>query len=200
MNRILVLRSMILAVSMAAANLTADGTWTVQPSGTAANLDEVQFVDPGTGWIWGRSGVLLATTDGGETWENQPGGDIGSFGGLDFIDGRTGRAFRTITTESDPDHYWICSVFKTTDGGMNWDFLCDNADYSFRDMQFAGPDTGFAIAEQFVHKFFVLRTTDCGVTWLPSFSQDFQETGPRLLYVIDSRHVWAAFKQSDGEG
>ena len=199
MKRISIPRCLLCLFAVTAANLLAEGAWTIYPSGTVVDLNRVQFFDSQTGWIWGKSGVLLSTSDGGETWRNRSCTSVSPFGGMDFIDGQTGWVFRTFTIEDDPDHYWISSVFKTSNCGKTWDSLCANTDYQFRDMQFAGPDTGFAIAEQFVHKFFVLRTTDGGVTWLPSFSQDFQETGPRLLSVIDSRHVWAVYKQSDGE-
>src|SRR5690606_12365983 len=44
--------------------------WVAIDSGTTANLRSVTFVDASTGWAVG-DGVILHTTDGGQTWSQQ---------------------------------------------------------------------------------------------------------------------------------
>ncbi len=89
----------------------------------------------GTGEAFIRSNVLIGdgiykSTDAGETWQNM---------GLE----KTGRIGRTIVHPTDPDKVFACAVgtaygpqkergvFKTTDGGKNWDHVL-----------FADEDTG----------------------------------------------------------
>ena len=49
------------------------------------------FADVKMGWIAGRDGIVLRTTDGGETWEEQKSGTTRNLYGVSFApSGQTG--------------------------------------------------------------------------------------------------------------
>ena len=80
-------KSLLLAVTRAGDTLVAVGdrghvlrsadqgrTWTQSLTPTQALLTGVSFVDARHGWAVGHDGVILATTDGGLTWQHQDNG------------------------------------------------------------------------------------------------------------------------------
>jgi len=48
--------------------------WYEQNSGTTANLNSVHFEDSNNGWAVGDSGIILKTTDLGNSWNVQSSG------------------------------------------------------------------------------------------------------------------------------
>jgi photosystem II stability/assembly factor-like uncharacterized protein len=72
-------------------------------------LNGVFFVDAKQGWIAGESGVMLHTTDGGDTWEEQDSGEWAPLYSLTFSNALSGYA-----AGSDG------AVLKTEDGGETW--------------------------------------------------------------------------------
>ena len=93
--RILVLCFGITGVGISAS--FGDG-WTPQSSGTTRDLYAVSFVDANTGTAVGGidyfegTGIILRTTDGGDSWTPQLlGGD--PLRGVSFVDANTGFAF-----------------------------------------------------------------------------------------------------------
>jgi photosystem II stability/assembly factor-like uncharacterized protein len=67
----------------------ADGVWRRIPAPTTATLTDVRFTHPDTGWITGHDGVLLATTDGGASWQAVPSGTRTDLLALASAEGRT---------------------------------------------------------------------------------------------------------------
>ncbi len=80
-------KSLLLAVTRAGDRLVAVGdrghvllsadqgrSWTQSPVPTRAMLTGVAFPDAQHGWAVGHDGVILATTDGGQTWKRQDAG------------------------------------------------------------------------------------------------------------------------------
>jgi len=80
-------KSLLLAVTRAGDTLVAVGdrghvlrsadqgrTWTQSLTPTQALLTGVSFADARHGWAVGHDGVILATTDGGLTWQHQDNG------------------------------------------------------------------------------------------------------------------------------
>src|SRR5205085_1292364 len=54
--------------------LNGGSEWTLQNSGTMANLRDVHFVDPNRGWAVGDGGAIILSSDGGVTWTPEPSG------------------------------------------------------------------------------------------------------------------------------
>ena len=71
-------------------NSYGQGTWTPQTSGTSSALDKVYFTDSNNGWVVGKSGLILHTTDGGVTWNSQVSGTTQWLHSVFFIDSNNG--------------------------------------------------------------------------------------------------------------
>src|SRR5216684_3424721 len=95
------------------------------------DLYSIRFTADGkTGWICGEEGIMLHTTDGGETWLVQSGGNMGEY---------TIGPFFTITF-TDPQHGIAAGLSgdlaTTSDGGNTWQpakLPDSSATYTFTD-------------------------------------------------------------------
>lgn len=77
----------------------------------------IAFLSPTTGWVSAREGTtVLATTDGGTTWERQGTGlgSVDTHEELQFLDVALGHLL---------SHYTANTVLRTTDGGWTWTVL-----------------------------------------------------------------------------
>jgi photosystem II stability/assembly factor-like uncharacterized protein len=110
------------------------GTSTVQ-TGTAnvtvPPLAAVQFVSAQQGWVAG-AGRILATSDGGQTWQTQYSGPARLYQ-VDFISATRGWAVG------------LNGVLATTDGGQVWTSLPEPCT-PIRSVHFVTPDLGYAVA------------------------------------------------------
>ena len=102
---------------------TSDGgvTWKEQETGVHFLMEKVFFIDREHGWavggwprdyevaIKGGMGVILATSNGGKTWETQLDSAGGWLTGLTFLDKDNGWAVGEFGT-----------IWRTEDGGDNW--------------------------------------------------------------------------------
>ncbi|MBL0143333.1 MAG: hypothetical protein IPP91_14795 [Betaproteobacteria bacterium] len=86
-------------------------TWRRAKSPAAPLLTAVEFTDAQHGWAVGHDSVILATTDGGETWVQQFAAPAEQRPLLDvaFLDGNTGYAIGAYG-----------SFLETVDGGKSW--------------------------------------------------------------------------------
>lgn len=101
--------------------------------------------------------VILATNDGGETWQTRYTSDgAGEWAWkINFVDDRVG----FVTTEGVTAHG---EVVKTTDGGATWRAITVNPGTEFEGVAFVTPDRGW------VGSFSTLySTTNGGATWTP---------------------------------
>ncbi len=83
------------------------------------NLASISMINPNTGYVSGRFGVLAKTTNGGTSWDttiaNNPVLSPYFANGIDFIDANTGWIVGGL-----PSVGGITKIFKTTNGGVNW--------------------------------------------------------------------------------
>jgi len=86
-------------------------TWRRAKSPAAPLLTAVEFVDAKTGWAVGHDSIILATTDGGETWTQQFSAPAEQRPLLDvlFVDKNAGYAIGAYG-----------AFFETADGGKSW--------------------------------------------------------------------------------
>src|SRR5262249_39729138 len=67
------------------------------------------FADPDHAWVAGEFGVILASSDGGATWQQQPSSLESTLFGISF---------------ADQQHGWAVGLdavlLRTTDGGISW--------------------------------------------------------------------------------
>ncbi|HUU85824.1 MAG TPA: YCF48-related protein, partial [Phycisphaerae bacterium] len=105
---------------------TPDGgrTWDRQAGGTEANLQAVRFVDSSTGWVAGGEpgslgggtgrGVLLGTTDGGQSWRTVPLDDVGRLNAV-WAD-----AEANLWVAGEPGALRECGLYSIGSTGRRW--------------------------------------------------------------------------------
>ncbi|MDJ0498162.1 MAG: putative Ig domain-containing protein, partial [Acidimicrobiia bacterium] len=126
--------------------------WILQPTPTSEDLWAVQFpVDDQVGYAGGGNGLILKTSDGGETWGEQTTPASSTIRGIDFpVDATTGYAVGSSDT-----------VMKTTNG-VDWVMQTTPTNVTLEGVDFVDNATGFAVGDGGT----ILKTTDGGTTWI----------------------------------
>src|SRR5215471_2226584 len=101
--------------------LAQTGSWVRQPVGSLAWLHAGFFLDENHGWVVGSQGTLLATVDGGKSWQakSRPTPDV--LRDIYFTDDQNGwllceANIYELKGKKDPLAY----LMQTSDGGENW--------------------------------------------------------------------------------
>ena len=130
---------------------TADGgiIWAAQTSGTSADLNDVAFAGPNTGYIVGSAGTILKTTDGGISWIPLSSGSEALLYGVSFINQDIGTAVGSGGT-----------ILRTTDGGSNWTSQTSGTTAALHAVQCITNSTDYAVGQDIV-----LKTIDGGAVW-----------------------------------
>lgn len=152
--------------------INGGSNWNLKNTGTDKDLNAVWFVDENTGWVAGE-GIIMKTTDGGETWEESYVG-YAEFVKIRFFDENVGYILAH-------DLY-----LKTFTGGEYWHTVNDYEIYGytyFEDMCFSGPETGFLTGNGFL-----LKTTDGGETWQEE--PEFPDFYSNAVYFTDEMNGW----------
>ncbi|MEI6126195.1 MAG: YCF48-related protein [Pseudomonadota bacterium] len=133
----------------------------------------LKFSDALNGYTVGHPGIILRTTDGGETWHQQPSG--------------TSSILYKVAVQGNSDA-WISGgegvILRTRDAGATWVLQTSGVSFKLNSIAFAGGNTGFAVG----HKC-ILHTENGGETW-SKFDIDLS----RWLYGISfdgSNNGWA---------
>lgn len=147
---------------------TGDGgaSWQVQQTQRSYDLLDMAWANETDGWIVGMdivsgrgggllvaNGIVLATTDGGATWNEQPTGHGGN------------NVFEGVASVS-PNEAWVVGIWgtilHTTDGGASWG-LQDSGTYNvYTDVAFTSDSEGWVVGGGYP-----LHTTDAGAHWQP---------------------------------
>ncbi|MFA6152183.1 MAG: hypothetical protein WC716_12735 [Chitinophagaceae bacterium] len=177
-------------------------TWTTKyiDTGLVNGLVDVIFTSADTGFICGvkrylgkgEFGVVLKTTDGGNTWRKvfeAPGWYQEYIWKLQFI----GTQFGVGAIQSND----TIAMIKTTDGGENWKVL--GTGFKPSDFSYSSPSPHVTQSIGFVTPlkgwmggYFgsIVETNDGGITWDSlSFGRNFNR-----IFVIDSEHAYAGGK------
>jgi photosystem II stability/assembly factor-like uncharacterized protein len=125
--------------------------WLVQASGVTAELYSVHFENGLTGWSSGAGGVILKTTNGGNSWLSQPSGVSINLLAIYFTSVNTGWA----AGESGV-------ILKTTNGGDSWQTQNSGVTSSIKCMWFSDANTGYSAGG--LGK--ILKTTNGGAVWI----------------------------------
>ena len=178
----------------------AGGTWAAQSTGVDADLWSVSFPDARHGWACGGSvagsgGVIVATTDGGATWQN-----------------RTPAGLKETLTDAsftDAVHGWIGTaddhLLRTTDGGASWVRLKvgvvpppspydDGGASGYVQVDFTSARQGWASTDNALW-----TTADGGKTWMPLFDGLSRNMVVAQIDFVDPAHGWVlAYSQDSG--
>jgi photosystem II stability/assembly factor-like uncharacterized protein len=169
---------------------TVDGgeSWKQQPLNQVSRL---QFLNSREGWAVGSSATLMKTMDGGATWKRfdelsrvfmlaaENSGYSFGFSDVHFINPQQGWLIGNFTGKSQPQ---IGGVYTTHDGGLTWHRVPlpieQNSDGigssklipgRLLSIRFADSKNGWISGEMNADgskKYFALRTSDGGGTWL----------------------------------
>ena len=170
-------------------SLQADAQWVAQNSGTNQNLYDIELLNDQTGWAVGDAGVVIKTTNGGNTWVNIP-NPSAQYGGLMW-------SIQPVDSEVVYAVAGYDFIMKTSDGGNNWIVLSGRPGSitAFKSLYFVNRDTGW-----FLGSYKVFRTYDGGVT-LDSFYAPWFENGDIYFKDINTGvfcGTGRAFKSTDG--
>mgnify|MGYP000350868799 CR=1 FL=1 len=148
---------------------SSDGglTWTHSMlPGTNAQVVDIHAFDSERAVAGTRSGHIMKTTDGGQSWDVLLSAVNARFGNIHFHD-----EMRGIAITGDPDRRSTAIVYRTTDGGATWEQIAEiparwpiDATLTFIDEDhgwFASSNLSRRPAEEPV----ILRTEDGGETW-----------------------------------
>ena len=169
----------------------AQSIWTTQYLNNVDGnqLRRVQFVSETMGWACGGHGVLIKTTNGGDTWLSMNTGSDSYLTCLYFVDANTGwigseqsvikkttnggiswYSAPLQTTDFSADFYFLnaqtgfvtsrdSKIHKTTDGGLSWNLLIASGN-AYGQIQFFDSNTGVVVAPNYFAK-----STNGGTTW-----------------------------------
>lgn len=148
---------------------TAKDKWLVHD-----DIFSITFPTDQDGWVCGRWGTILHTSDGGLSWARQDSGTDITLVAVHFPDERNGWAVGGKGT-----------ILHTSDGGTTWRKQECPVDYLLMDVTFRTSMKGWVVTER-TH---ILATQDGGKTW----SVQFADTDLILRAVSfgDALHGWA---------
>ncbi|MFZ4622448.1 MAG: YCF48-related protein [Bacteroidota bacterium] len=163
-----------------AAFVTGDGgtNWLRKNTGTLTTLNYLTFKrmpPPDTslvGFAVGNNGVVLRTSNDGQTWTAVPSFTTASLYGVHFIDKKAGWVAGSAST-----------VYKTTDGGANWVKQTLPASTTLQSIFFSNERKGFAVGWYGG----IYGTTNGGDQWFK------QTVTPNSLYnvsFVDTATGW----------
>ncbi len=144
------------------ATVAAAQSWVLRETGTKASLRGLSALNARIVWASGTGGTYLSSTDGGQTWTA---GKVPDAASLDF---------RDIQAVSPTTVYLLSSgtgdkarIYKTTDGGHNWNLLFTNPDAKgfFDALAFWDAGHGVVVGDPVDGHFVILTTSDGGRTW-----------------------------------
>ena len=145
-------------------------------SGINARMVRAVFADPERGWVFGESGVVFGTRDGGAHWVRQASPTKHLLLGGAFVN---------------PAHGWLvgagATILQTSDGGLTWQsgIVRDGDGARFTAASFVGNRFGWAVGTAGR----VFATTDGGRTWFAQRSNVNDDLSD--VKFIDASEGWA---------
>lgn len=144
---------------------TTDGgyQWTTQMNVSDGDVLGLSFINTNTGFACtNQSGKILKTTNSGQNWTEVYKNPSTNFWTINFVNQNVGFAagFGGV-------------LVRTTDGGSNWQLITSNLfKYYIFDIKFLNENTGFLSTSGFYYYYdpsLILKTTDKGTSWFPSY-------------------------------
>ena len=146
-------------------------------AGSSGGYSQVDFVDQDVGWVGSPWGTIATTTDGGLSWAVARAADSSYI--YDIAATSKDCAWAASARYVGINLEW--SVFRTTDGGQNWQTVAVGTGIP-REIEAFGSDVAFVVAGGAVH-----ATVDGGTTWT---AQPFSDEVYDICFV-DPQHGWA---------
>ncbi len=173
---------------VSAATYLGDSGWFAQetPELDSDRFREVCFVDSLHGWVAGEA--MIATTDGGVTWDYRSTGMAAEWG-VSFVDTLHGWA---VGGDLNP------IIVTTSDGGITWTPQVSGVSYEpvvgLRDVEFVDRYKGWAVGTAHT----ILATRDGGLTWKAVASPTLNGQFHTVKFLNDSVGWIAGFENYGG--
>ncbi|MBL8553244.1 MAG: hypothetical protein JNL41_03115 [Phenylobacterium sp.] len=157
------LRGVLLAAALAAT--PAHAAWRHIDLPKDATLRAVAVAGPRAFRVSGSKGTLGVTDDGGATWRLAAvaGGEALDFRGLAALDGKT-----LVVTSAGDGAAGQARIYRSADAGASWTLAFETKlPGSFLDaVAFRDTRNGLVLGDPVDGRWFLLRTTDGGKTWV----------------------------------
>lgn len=183
-----VLNLRALAALTALSSSVSLAQWTYVPSGTSAELRGLSVGRDGAVWASGARGTFVRSTDGGHTWTSAV---VAGAATLDFRSLHARDAATAVIASAGEAEKGFARIFTTSDSGRSWRTRWATIERGvFLDaVAFWDARHGIALSDPVDSAFFVLTTSDGGVTW--------QRVPPaRLPHVLAGEAAFAASNSS----
>ncbi len=125
------------------------------PIPSAEDYHCIFFTSPDTGFIIGSGGIILKTTNSGNSWVNENGSTHNILYSVYFPTPATGYAAGDSGT-----------ILKTTNGGSDWFLLPTGIPNNLKGIFFTDVNTGYVAGSSGT----IFRTTNGGLTWSPVYT------------------------------
>jgi photosystem II stability/assembly factor-like uncharacterized protein len=170
---------------------TTDGgiTWTKYNTSQGTYFLSIDFYNGEFGMMVGNGGLLLKTTNAGNTWDDYLKIVDADLSSVYFINQNVGWA-----VGYDQLQYNHGIILKTTNGGIEWHKQPLDSLSLIKSVYFISNQIGWAISTRMpLWEYVVLKTTDGGETWIDkSISQlNYLEK----LFFVDNTHGWVVGSQ-----
>ena len=158
--------------------LNSQTVWFQINPGVTNNFASAFFLNANTGFVIGESGIIIKTTNGGNSWFLQNSGTSNSLEEIYFADVNTGYVVG--------GYYPNSIIRKTTNGGSNWYSQSSGMSIALFTVFFINSNTGYTGGDYGN----ILKTTDGGAIW---FSQNSgTDKWIQSIYFINNSTGFAA--------
>lgn len=156
------------------------GQWTILPSGTSKNLQEIQFLNNSQGYVVGEKATVLKTNDGGNSWISCNPSINSDLHNLFFIDNNRG---------------WVVGdsgkVCKTINAGNSWEIttIANNHTLHLHSVFAQDQNTIFVGGSNNTQNYFIYKSIDGGITWQSVFVESYIWNIDILKIVMQSANT-----------
>ncbi len=166
-----------------------------QVSGTTHRLQAVSVVNENIVWASGTGGTFAITVNGGKSWRT---GTVAGADSLEFRDvqGFDARTAFLLSSGNGP----ASRIYRTVDGGQNWQLQFINRDTTafFDCFAFWDQKSGIAWSDNVGGRFPYVVTADSGLIWRPHYLDGatqgegaFAASGTCIV-AAEGRKAWVA--------
>lgn len=181
------MKILILAVFTALLQVTnICSQWVSQPiTPPAGVLFSVDAFDENNVWASGELGTVLYTSNGGTNWAYKP---SNLFGNANVF------SIQAISPTTAVAVYNVAGgrVIRTTNQGLFWTNTFVRASSVLNDIKFLDANTGYVFGNPFNNRFFIIRTTNGGISFDTTTINRPVATNPNVQLITNSACLFRA--------
>jgi photosystem II stability/assembly factor-like uncharacterized protein len=154
----------------------------------------VFFISDSVGWVVGINGylgIILYTSNAGQTWEKHSDGNMRGLHSVTFVNDSLGFIAGGISFPG-----WGI-ILKTVDRGVKWDtsyIFLDPDGHNFYDIDFINPNVGWAVGGIPGWQNIIMKTTDGGENWITQVEDTAHFEPFSSCDFISEEEGWVTFK------